>query len=256
MLSYQHAYHAGGPADLHKHLALCELLGLLTRKDRGISYFETHAGRGLYDLDAEEARKTGEAAEGIDALTPCEDTRFANALSSARKAHGPRAYPGSPLVASALLRPQDRIVLMELHPQEHAALRRVMRGQAAVHRRDGYEGVRALTPPDPRRGMVLVDPSYEMKDEYEVAGRFAAETLRRWPEAMVLVWYPILKAGRHEALIEAAGGGTILRDEVRFDLKGGRGMLGSGLLCLNPPYGAEAALAAALRQGAPVLRSS
>ena len=124
MLSYQHAYHAGGPADVHKHIVLAELLARLTSKPRGLSYVETHAGRGLYDLAAPETAKTGEAAAGIARLAPDPGTPFGRALAAARAAGGATAYPGSPFVARALLRPQDRLTLMELHPAEHAALAR------------------------------------------------------------------------------------------------------------------------------------
>ncbi len=123
MLSYQHGYHAGNPADLHKHIVLAELLARLTAKPRGISYVETHAGRGLYDLGAPEALKTGEAARGIGRIEPDPATAFGAVLAAVRTRHGAAAYPGSPLIAKEILRPQDRLVLMELHPAEHAGLR-------------------------------------------------------------------------------------------------------------------------------------
>jgi 23S rRNA (adenine2030-N6)-methyltransferase len=247
MLSYQHAYHAGGPADLHKHAALAALLALLTAKERPISYFESHAGRGLYDIASPQALKTGEAMRGVALLEPVEHPFFA-ALARVRAAHGPSAYPGSPAVARALLRPQDRLTLMELHPAEHAALAAAMAGPGvAVHRRDGREGLKALTPPEPRRGLALIDPSYEIKTEYLETGLLALEVAARWPEGVVMVWYPLLPQGRHEGMIgpvEAVAPGT-LRDEVVFADPPARGMYGSGLLVLNPPYGAEAALAGA-----------
>lgn len=254
MLSYQHAYHAGGPADLHKHLALVGLLDLLTRKPRGMSYMETHAGRGLYDLAGVEAKKTGEAAEGIERLD-INAGRFADVLAAIRAAHGRTAYPGSPLIASQMLRPQDRLVLMELHPAEHGALKALFEGRAAeIHKRDGYEGVLALAPPAPRRGMVLVDPSYEVKTEYGGAAVFTKRLLAKWPEAVVMIWYPVLSAGRHSELVEGLGPAA-LRHEVRFDLKGGRGMQGSGLLFLNAPHGIEGVLAETVAIGAPVLHA-
>ncbi len=241
MLSYQHAYHAGGPADIHKHMALAELIALLTRKARGISYAETHAGRGLYDLAGPEAARTGEAANGIARLRPDPATPYGQAIASVRQAHGATAYPGSPLVAGHLLRPQDRIALMELHPAENAALRLALRGtDAAIHRRDGYEGVLALAPFAPRKGLVLVDPSYEVKTEYAAAAEFARKLIAKWPEAIVLVWYPLLPAGRHADLL---GGLAPLRpicDEVRFSPEPPRGMTGSGLAMVNAPHGAGA----------------
>ncbi|MEO1657864.1 MAG: 23S rRNA (adenine(2030)-N(6))-methyltransferase RlmJ [Pseudomonadota bacterium] len=256
MLSYQHSYHAGGPADVHKHLALAEILSLLTVKDRGISYLETHAGRGLYHLDGEEAQKTGEAAEGIGLVDKDQEGAFFQALKLTRSAYGEVAYPGSPMVASSVLRAQDRIVLMEKHPQEVAALRRAMkRTQAEVHARDGYEGALAVSPLEPRRGLVLIDPSYEVKTEYAAAGKLAARLHKRWGEAAIVLWYPILKAGRHEEIF-AALDVDALRHEVQFDLKGGVGMVGSGLAIVAPPYGTEAALQRVMEQGDPVLRKA
>jgi 23S rRNA (adenine2030-N6)-methyltransferase len=254
MLSYQHGYHAGGPADLHKHIVLAELLARLTAKPRGISYVETHAGRGRYDLSAPEALKTGEAAQGIGRIAPDPATPFGRALSSLRAEAGPSAYPGSPLVAWALLRPQDRLALMELHPAEHAALVTALAGPGvAIQRRDGFEAALALAPFRPRRGLVLVDPSYEVKTEYAATAAFIRRLLAKWPEACVLVWYPLLPAGRHRELISALEPLPVRVDEVAFDRPPARGMTGSGLALVNGPHGAEAAFAAAAMQAAPVL---
>ncbi|MEM1343597.1 MAG: 23S rRNA (adenine(2030)-N(6))-methyltransferase RlmJ [Pseudomonadota bacterium] len=249
MLSYQHAYHAGGPADLHKHAVLAELLALLTRKPRPITVIESHAGRGLYDLSAPEAAKTGEAAAGV-LRHPPRPSPFAEALAATRVRHGESAYPGSPLVARHLLRAQDRLILCEAHPAEHAALKRALRGRAEIHRRDGHEGLRALTPPKPRRGLVLIDPSYERKDEYAATAETALATLARWPEAVVAVWYPVLAALRHEGLIACLARARLpgFHDaRVHFPTAApGHGMTGSGMACLNLPHGGEAALTRAL----------
>jgi 23S rRNA (adenine2030-N6)-methyltransferase len=254
VLSYQHGYHAGGPADLHKHIALAELLARLTAKPRGVTYLETHAGRGLYDLGSAEALKTGEAAQGIGRLVPDPTTAFGQALAAVRAAEGPAAYPGSPLLARRLLRPQDRLVLMELHPAEHAGLAAALAGPGvAIHRRDGFEGAPALAPFRPRRGLVLVDPSYEVKSEYADAAAFVRRLVAKWPEAAVLVWYPILPAGRHAELRAGLAPLAARFQEVGFDPAPARGMTGSGLALVNAPHGAEGAFAAALAQAAPVL---
>ena len=253
MLSYQHGYHAGNPADLHKHIVLAELLSLLTRKARGISYMETHAGRGLYDLNAPESVKTGEAAEGIEALT-LPDSPLATALQATRAKHGVAAYPGSPLIAQTLLREQDRLHLMELHPTEFRELRQNLRTEnTAIHKRDGYEGVLSLSPPKPRKGLVLVDPSYEIKTEYEQVADFTHKLMIKWPEATVMIWYPTLPAGRHEDLI-AGLKLKFMRHEVSFALKDGEGMTGSGLVLVNAPYGAEKCLAQAIKLAQPILK--
>jgi 23S rRNA (adenine2030-N6)-methyltransferase len=256
VLSYQHLYHAGNPADVHKHIVLAEVLRLLTKKERGISYLETHAGRGLYDLAAAEAVKTGEAEEGIGRISLGDGSALGNVLAKIRLRYGESHYPGSPVIAANLLRPQDRIVLMEKHPREVLALRRSMKGTGAgIHHRDGYEGVYALTPPEPRRGLVLIDPSYEVKDEYAGVAAFALRLLERWPEAAVMVWYPLLAAERHHDMIAALEAQVeTLRQEVLFDLKGGKGMRGSGILLLNPPYRSDAALSAVHDQAGAILR--
>ncbi|MBL1435003.1 MAG: 23S rRNA (adenine(2030)-N(6))-methyltransferase RlmJ [Rhodobacteraceae bacterium] len=254
MLSYQHAYHAGNPADLHKHLVLAELLALLTRKSRGISYMETHAGRGRYDLSSPESLKTGEAAEGIEALT-LPDCPLATALKTTRARFGDSAYPGSPLIAQTLLREQDRLHLMELHPAEFGALRRALRtDNTAVHKHDGYEGILSLSPPKPRKGLVLIDPSYEVKTEYEQVAEFTHKLMAKWPEASIMIWYPILPAGRHEELVSGLKL-KFLRHEVSFNLKDGEGMTGSGLLLVNAAYGAEACLKQAVKLAKPLLRA-
>jgi len=255
MLSYQHAYHAGGPADLHKHVALATLLALLTAKPRAISYLESHAGRGVYDLAGPEARRTGEAAGGIGRLAEGQGP-FWDALRWCRARHGASSYPGSPVIARALTRPQDRLHLCELHPAEHGALRAALAGEGvAIHRRDGHEGLPALCPPSPRRGLALIDPSYEVKDEYARAAGTALAVLRRWPEGVVMLWYPLLPEARHRgpvAELEAARLPGTLRHEVTFRDAPARGMTGSGLVILNLPHGAEAALRTAWEGCAPV----
>lgn len=253
MLSYQHAYHAGGPADLHKHIVLAEMLALLTRKKRPITYMETHAGRGLYDLGSVETAKTGEAAEGIARLT-LPECAFTDAVQTIRAKRGETAYPGSPAIAQALLRPDDRLHLMELHPAEHAALKSNIKGaNISIHHREGREAVLGISPPKPRKGLVLIDPSYEVKDEYLETAQFTLKLMAKWPEATVLIWYPILDAARHKELLNALRLPHLV-DEVSFTLKDGKGMKGSGLALVNAPYGAEAIFKRARELGAPVLR--
>jgi len=255
MLSYQHAYHAGGPADLHKHIALAELLALLTRKARPLTYMETHAGRGLYDLASAETAKTGEADAGI-AKIDLPDCPFTDALKIIRSRHGETAYPGSPAIAQALLRPTDKLHLMELHPAEHAALKANIKGAGvSIQHRDGYEGVLAISPPKPRKGLVLIDPSYEVKTEYLQVAGFTKKLVAKWPEATVLIWYPILKAARHKEMLAALRLPHLV-DEVSFDLKDNKGMTGSGLALVNAPYGAEVIFSRTLELAMPVLKAA
>lgn len=248
MLSYQHAYHAGNLADVHKHAALAWMLEYLTRKDKPLSYIETHAGRGLYDLAGPEARKTGEAAAGIarveDALPA--DHPYRRVLSDTRTAHGASTYPGSPLIAATLLRRGDRIDLAELHPAERLALAKAMTGTGArIHAQDGMELAQALTPPDPRRGMMLIDPSYEVKADYAALAAALPKLARKWNVGIIMLWYPILADGRHHGMIRRLQDALpdALTHEIAFPpARKGHGMSGSGLFVVNPPWGLKDAL--------------
>ncbi len=262
MLSYQHHYHAGNLADVHKHAALAWVLDYLTQKDKPLSYIETHAGRGVYDLGADEALKTGEAAAGIalaESWFP-PDHPYCQRLEEARAGYGPRAYPGSPLIAALGLRETDTIHLAELHPQEVAHLRAAAEDWGAhVHQQDGFELALALTPPTPRRGLMLIDPSYEVKADYEAIPRHVANIHRKWNVGVLLLWYPILKGGAQalmlKALEAALPGG--LRHEVRFPpMREGHRMEGSGLFVVNPPYGLDTELAALSRKFAALSKST
>ena len=234
MLSYQHAYHAGNPADVQKHDALARLIAALTVKPRPITYMETHAGRGLYDLTSPEAQKTGEAAHGVLKIKPTGP--YAEALARVRAKHGPNAYPGSPLIAAELLREDDQMHMMELHPAENAALRRVL-DRASIHKRDGFEGVLAISPPTPRKGLVLIDPSYEVKSDYAAVPAFVTKLLSRWAEATILIWYPILPEARHKVLLDGLAAHEPQIWEVPVDLGKDKGMTGSGMVGINLPWG-------------------
>jgi 23S rRNA (adenine2030-N6)-methyltransferase len=243
MLSYQHAYHAGNLADVHKHALLCWTLDYLTRKDKPLSYIETHAGRGLYRLDADEALKTGEASQGIARLEagfPAAHP-YRRRLAEVRARYGPAAYPGSPLLAALSLRDGDRLHLAELHPQEVAALRHNLAPWGAqVRAEDGLAMAQAICPPLPRRGLMLVDPSYEIKDDYEAIPRVLSGIHRKWNVGILMLWYPVLASGAQEPMrkaLEAAFPGA-LSHEVRFPpARDGHRMVGSGLFVVNPPFG-------------------
>jgi 23S rRNA (adenine2030-N6)-methyltransferase len=243
MLSYQHLYHAGNLADVHKHAALAWVLDYLTRKEKPLTYIETHAGRGVYDLGADEAVKTGEAAAGVglaEALFP-QDHAYRLRLDEARAAYGPMAYPGSPLIAALGLRETDSLHLAELHPQEFQALKAAAKDWGAhVYQQDGFDLALALTPPTPRRGLMLIDPSYEVKADYEAIPRHMGNIHRKWNVGILILWYPILKGGSHGPMLRAleAAFPDGLRHEVRFPpVREGHRMEGSGLFIVNPPYG-------------------
>ena len=242
MLSYQHAYHAGNLADVHKHALLAVMLARLTAKPKAMSYIETHAGRGLYDLAAPEAIRTGEAAAGVARVAGWFDPEhpYARAIASTRAAHGPSTYPGSPLIAAALLRPTDPMHLAELHPAEAEALSGVLPPRAHLHWQNGLSVANALCPPVPRRGLLLIDPSYEVKADYGTLPVFVSRIARKWNVGVIALWYPILADQRHAAMLTslASEHPDALRSEVGFrPAREGHGMVGSGLFVINPPFG-------------------
>lgn len=252
MLSYQHAYHAGNLADVHKHALLAAMLDYMTRKDKPLSYLETHSGRALYALDGPEAAKTGEAAAGI-ARAEAEgwfapDHPYLRALKAVRATHGRAAYPGSPLIAASLLRPIDSIQLCELHPQEFGALKAAMAPHGGVfHQKDGLAMALALAPPTPRRGLMLIDPSWEVKSDYEAVPKLVSQVARKWNVGVIALWYPVLAghvpvAGAQAAMVRGLmqAHPEALLSEVRFPpAREGHGMVGSGMFVLNPPFGLE-----------------
>ena len=245
MLSYQHIYHAGNLADVHKHALLAWMLGYLTRKDKPLTYMETHAGRALYDLNDAAALKTGEAEQGITRAAHwfATDHPFAQTLEGTKSQHGQAAYPGSPMIAAHLLRPTDQIHLAELHPQEHDALDLAMSPYPVkCHQRDGFELAHALIPPTPRRGMLLIDPSYEIKEDYTTIPGHIAKYTRAWNVGIIALWYPILISEAHTPMLDtlSATHPEALRHEVRFPpARPGHGMVGSGMFVINPPYGLD-----------------
>ena len=243
MLSYQHHYHAGNPADVHKHAALAWMLAYLVRKDKPLTYVETHAGRGLYDLADPAALRTGEAAQGIGRLEPAlpADHPYRRCLDATRMSHGPAAYPGSPLLAALSLRPGDSLHLAEMHPGEHARLSAALGPhRARIRREDGFAMAHAVCPPTPRRGLLLCDPSYEVKADYDSIPRHFDRIARAWNVGTLVLWYPILTTEAHGPMLTAltAAFPGALRHEVRFaPVRDGHRMTGSGLFVVNPPYG-------------------
>lgn len=247
MLSYQHIFHAGNPADVHKHALLCAMLAYMTRKDKPLSYLESHAGRALYDLSSTEALKTGEAVAGISRLIEgfASDHPYLLALTKLREQHGDTAYAGSPLLAALLLRPNDKLHLAELHPQEYTALRDTMRPyNAKCHKQDGFEMAHAICPPEPRRGVLLIDPSYEIKTDYDTIPGHITKLHRKWNVGVIALWYPILVSKAHIPMINALKTQNlpgVLHHEVTFPpAREGHGMTGSGMFIVNAPYGLDA----------------
>ncbi len=246
MLSYQHIYHAGNLADVQKHALLAWVLEYLTRKDKPLTYLETHSGRGLYQLDADEAVRTGEAAAGIERarregwFSP--EHPLSVALQKVQARYGAQTYAGSPMIAANLLRDQDSLHFAELHPKEHAALANVMSPYGAkVYKQDGYEVAQSLLPPMPRRGVLLIDPSYEVKSEYDRLPGIIAKLHRKWNVGVIALWYPILTDGRHKPMVDALKKQDFSKPvchEVRFPAaREGHRMIGSGMFFVNAPFG-------------------
>ena len=240
-MNYRHAFHAGNFADCFKHALLLALLHALGRKPAPIFVLDTHAGRGAYDLLADEAERTGEWRGGIARLIPPPPALAAYVGLVERLG----LYPGSPALVRAILRPGDALACCELHPEDAAALRRRFRGDAAVsvHLRDGYEAVGALLPPAQRRGLVLIDPPYEQPGEFDRVLAALRTGAARFGSAVYAAWYPIKHRSpvtAFHAAVQAAG----LRDVVAAELwlrepTDPARLNGCGLLVRNPPWGFE-----------------
>ncbi|MFT6426326.1 MAG: 23S rRNA (adenine2030-N6)-methyltransferase [Celeribacter sp.] len=248
MLSYQHGFHAGNLADVQKHALMAVMIDYLTRKDKPLSYIETHAGRGLYDLQGSQAQKTGEAAAGILKVDKWfkPDHPYARARKTVADAHGKNMYPGSPVLAQALLRDFDNMRLAELHPAEFEHLETAMRSSKSyvglnMMQKDGFALAQSICPPTPRRGLCLIDPPYEMKSDYAMLPDYIAKLHRKWNVGIIALWYPILEGGAHKPMTNMLldlNLPDVLHHEVRFPpAREGHGMIGSGMFIVNTPWG-------------------
>lgn len=261
MLSYQHAFHAGNHADILKHATLSQILLYLEKKDKPFTYIDTHAGAGRYDLHDERAEKTGEASEGIGMLLDRDDAPdfFVPYLELCKRARDEeKMYPGSPEIARRLCRDCDSIILMELHPAETENLRTNMEGDSRVHihHRDGFSGLSAICPPDPKRGIALIDPSYELAEDYAKAADSLISAHRRWPVGTLVLWYPIVARRKDELFalkdkLQCSGIPEVQTAELLVNESNdeGFGLAGSGLLMIQPPWG----IAERLRESLPWL---
>ena len=238
-MNYRHAYHAGNFADCMKHALLVWLLQALARKPAAFTVLDTHAGAGRYDVTDGPAERTGEWRAGIGRLLEAAPAPLADYLAVVRQEG---LYPGSPSIVRALLRPQDRLICCELHPDEASALRRLFHrdGQVAVHARDGWAALGALLPPAHRRGLVLIDPPYEQGGEHDRLAAALGQVAARFPAGIVAGWYPIKHLAPVRTLHEAvrlAG----LRDVVAAELwlrepTDPARLNGCGLLVRQPPW--------------------
>jgi 23S rRNA (adenine2030-N6)-methyltransferase len=248
-MNYKHIYHAGNFADVAKHVGLMYCIAALQRKDAAFFVLDSHAGRGYYDLQAAEAHKSGEAERGIQRLieTSIGKAVLADYFATIRARRGKRLarYPGSPALIASGLRPQDRALFVELMPAEARAADREVAslGRIRTEIGDGYAALKAFLPPDERRGLVLIDPPYESLDELKLMLQAFADAYRRWPSGIFLMWYPIRSAAQRRtvhARFEALGIPKMLFADLAIHPDdAGVGLAGSGLMMVNPPYGAD-----------------
>jgi 23S rRNA (adenine2030-N6)-methyltransferase len=248
MLSYRHAFHAGNHADVLKHVVLVEVLDYFLRKEKPWCYIDTHAGAGCYALGSKVTNEGEEFRTGIARLWACKDlpAPLAGYLAAVRQFNPSGQlvfYPGSPALARTRARAQDNLWLFELHPTDCRALRRTFAGEARVrvYGSDGFAGLRSLLPPPARRGVTLIDPPYEVKDDYRRVIDTLGDAMRRFPTGCHMVWYPLLERAESRRLPEklarlGAGSWLDVRLTVRHPPRDGLGLYGSGLHLLNPPW--------------------
>jgi 23S rRNA (adenine2030-N6)-methyltransferase len=252
-MNYRHTYHAGNFADVVKHAVLALVIERLKLKETPFRVIDTHAGIGSYDLEAEAAQRTGEWRGGIGRLAGPDAAPlpapiatllapYLDAVRSLNPQGGIRRYPGSPKLARLLMRPQDRMVVNEMHPEDARALRGVFAkdGQVKVMELDGWVGLKALLPPKERRGVVLIDPPFEQAGEFGRLALALREGVKRFATGTYILWYPIKEGRQVETFkrdLQAFGVPKLLSVELfvrAAEPEGGLG--GTGLVILNPPF--------------------
>jgi 23S rRNA (adenine2030-N6)-methyltransferase len=254
-MNYRHAFHAGGFADVIKHIVLVRILTYLQEKPAAFRVIDTHAGAGLYDLTSDEARRGGEWLTGIARLVQARFsetvlpllTPYLDIIRAFNSQRDLETYPGSPLIARALLRPQDRLTACEVEPQARKHLIDALRRdtQARVVDLDGWMALPAFVPPNERRGLVLVDPPFEQKDEFERMAEGFAQAFAKWPTGSYLLWYPVKSRRATDNLArqvaESAGAGAQPGKCLRLEFSvapqaAEAGLISAGLLIVNPPW--------------------
>jgi 23S rRNA (adenine2030-N6)-methyltransferase len=252
MLAYRHAFHAGNHADVLKHLVLVAVLRHMAAKEKGFRVVDTHAGAGGYSLESPYAQKRHEHEDGIGRLWAREDlpeavADYVDLVRQFNSGGALKQYPGSPAFAQMLLRPQDQLRLFELHPTDHKILASYLGEQPGceVKMADGFESLKGQLPPPTRRGVVLIDPPYEVKTDYVRTLGALREALTRFPECVVVVWLPQLQLLESRQLpnrlkatadAQAKKGWLLARLSVADADARGFGMLGSSVFVANPPH--------------------
>ncbi|PXY98563.1 23S rRNA (adenine(2030)-N(6))-methyltransferase RlmJ [Gilliamella apicola] len=247
MLSYRHSYHAGNHADVLKHIVLTLSINALKEKEKPFLYLDTHSGAGRYLLKSEHSEKTGEYLSGINLLWQQPNIpELLNTYLSVIKRYNPfselKYYPGSPLIAKQLLRQQDKLNLTELHPTDYPLLRQEFSKdkRAKVLREDGFAQLKSKLPHEFRRGIILIDPSYEIKNDYQIIPKALFEAYKRFATGVYLIWYPVVSRTQTQKMID-----SIIKLGIRrisqFELaikpdNNQKGMTASGMLVINPPW--------------------
>lgn len=259
-MNYRHAYHAGNFADVFKHVILMLLIEHLREKDKPFTIIDTHAGIGMYDLAGKEAQKTHEYEDGVMRLmaTPSLSpplARFRQWVADIAGMQGGSLtrYPGSPRLARSMLRQDDRLQLVELHPEDMQTLRAVFTRdrQTITHHMDAYQALKALLPPTPRRGLVLIDPPFEKPDEFTQLVAGIREGYRRWASGIYAVWYPLKTESpveRFRRQLSDTGIRRILDAELTLQPLDDEHLHGCGMTLINPPWRLESELAPLLKE--------
>ncbi|MCW8410337.1 23S rRNA (adenine(2030)-N(6))-methyltransferase RlmJ [Legionella sp. PATHC035] len=247
MLSYQHGYHAGNFADVIKHIALTRLLDYLIRKEKPLFYLETHSGKGLYDLKNKQAEKTQEYKQGIELVWSERDSLppvfqdYIQVIKKLNPTHALRSYPGSPFLAINKLREHDRMYFCELHPREFEALNQLHRLNKKVHfsNTDGIVAMNALLPPPEKRGLIFIDPSFEVKEEYKEIPIAIKHAYSRFATGVFCLWYPLVNKKLTDKLnrgMKEINAKNSLHIEFSLTSSSIEGMTGCGLWIINPPF--------------------
>jgi len=259
-LNYHHEFHAGNFADVFKHAILCRILHYLRAKPAAFRVIDTHAGAGLFDLTSSEASRSGEWHDGIERLMAARFPRaiadllspYLEVVNALNERGRLRVYPGSPALARAWLRPQDRLIACELEPKTGAALNRNLQGDSRIKTLtlDGWVALNAYVPPKERRGLVLVDPPFEADNEFGLLSAGLAEAHRKWPTGIYALWYPIKGRREPDALakrLRRLDLAKVLRAEILVaPLSDPTRLNGAGMILVNPPWTLEGELSALL----------
>ncbi len=262
MLSYIHAYHAGNHADILKHLTLSLILEHLCKKEKPFTVIDTHAGSGLYALDDSRALKTGEAKSGIEKMINCSSSvRNLKFFDIIQKYYEEGFYPGSPLIENIFLRPGDEQLLCELHSTAFEELKNCFYNrrkeckasgknfvEPGLHKRDGYELLKAVTPPKIKRGLAVIDPSFEDASDFEKCGEVISAVHKKWPAGIIALWYPLVAHRTSEiSMMKERIASSVEATEPKIldiqmeikrkeDMTGLASLYGSGMFIVNFPY--------------------